>query len=523
VSVTGRRDTAAGGPLWLGIDIGTSGARAVLVDRRGRTAGAAGTRYGISEPRPGWAEQDPVDWWDAVGLCVRQALAEAGGTGEDVASVGITGQMHGLVLLDSAGTLLRPAIIWPDRRSEAQCRYAAAAIGDEVIQRRSGQPVAAGLFAVNLLWMRDEEPATYRMARWALLPKDYVRYRLTGTVATDPSDAAGTLLFDLAAGDWSSATVSALGLRASLLPPVRLSGSVAGRVRPTAARVTGLVPGTPVAVGAGDQAAAAISLGLGREGRYGIGISTGGTVLAGIGEPTIVPGQGLHTLPSAAPGRWLIMGAILSAGLSLDWLAHLFAGRTLESPVAAESIGRLVAQAAAVRPGAEGLLFLPYLRGERTPHLDPVARGSFVGLTTKHTQAMLARAVMDGVAFALAESVGLVAELAGAPGQCVCYGGGARGGEWCQMLADVLGIEVFNTPGTHHSARGAALLARSPRPSPDEDFGRAGAGAFSRHRPDDDAHRAYAKLREVYSGLYSALSGSFAALADILTAAPTSS
>jgi xylulokinase len=386
-------------------------------------------------------------------------------------------------------------------------------IGDEVIHRRSGQPVATGLLAVSLLWVRDEESATYRRSRWALLPKDYVRFRLTGIMATEPSDAAGTLLFDLAAGDWSSATVSGLGFPISLFPPVRPSASVAGSVGAAAARVTGLAPGTPVVTGAGDQAAAAVSLGLGTKGRVAVGISTGGTVLAGIGEPAVDSGHGLHTLASAARGRWLVMGAILCAGLSLDWLAHLFAGQGLESPVAASSIDRLVARAAEVPPGAEGLLFLPYLRGERTPHLDPAARGSFVGLTTQHTQAMLARAVMDGVAFALAESVTLVAAMAGPPRQCVCYGGGARGGQWCQILADVLGIEVLSTPGTPHSARGAALLARARCSSPDRDAAPAGNEEFSRHRPDDTAHGAYAELRVVYSGLYEALSGSFAALA----------
>jgi xylulokinase len=509
--MTDRGEPAPEQPFLLGIDVGTSGARAMLIDRLGNPRATAVARYGIDEPAPGWAEQDPTAWWDAVGSCVSRVLADASCSGGDVAAVGVTGQMHGLVLVDSSGRPLRPAIIWPDRRSDVQRRRIADEIGVDLVRRRSGQPVATGFLATSLLWVRDLEPELYREARWALLPKDYVRYRLTGVVATEPSDAAGSLLFDLSTGDWSAAMVSGLGLRRELLPPIQPSASSAGTLSGPAASATGLVAGTPVVAGAGDQASAAVSLDLGRPGRYAIGISTGGTVLAGIDAPTVGSARSLHTLASASPDRWLLMGAILSAGLSLDWLAHLFAGTTLESPVTTQVLDALVADAAGTPVGAGGLLFLPYLRGERTPHLDPSARGCFVGLTTEHTQAMLARAVMEGVAFALAESVALVADIAGKPNEIVCYGGGARGGEWCQILADVLGDEVLGTPGMHHSARGAAMLAGSSAM-------RSAIGAHApreeRYEPDGGAHREYEELRAIYGELYGALRPSFTALAE---------
>jgi len=512
--MTDRGSTHLKDSLLLGIDVGTSGARATLVDQLGMPVATAVERYGIDEPSPGWAEQNPDRWWEAVGRCVREVVAGIGGDSSRIASVGVTGQMQSLVLVGADGSPARPAIVWPDRRSDAQCERIARELGGIHVHEVSGLPVATGFLAPSLLWVRDHEPETYASALWAMLPKDYVRFRLTGVVATDPSDACGTLLYDLASGDWSAEIVSGLGLRATLLPPIQPSASVAGSVSADAAESTHLAVGTPVIAGGGDQATAAISLGLGPSGRYAVGISTGGTVLAFSDAPIVDPAHGLHTLASTSPGCWILMGAILSAGLSFDWLARALGGGAASSRVASEELARLNDSASAVAPGADGLLFLPYLRGERTPHLDPEARGCFIGLTTEHTQAHLARAVMEGVAFALAQCVGVVATVAGDPTSCVCFGGGTRSDTWCQILADVLGVEVESTPDIGHSARGVAMLAGSIDPLDLASSGGLGGDAERRRFvPDDGASHEYAGIQPIFEACHPALGGVFAAIA----------
>ncbi len=513
--MTDRRPTSLEDSLLLGIDVGTSGARATLVDRLGLPVTSAVESYGIDEPKPGWAEQDPDIWWAAVGRCVREVVASTRGGASRIASVGVTGQMQSLVLVGADGSPARPAIVWPDRRSEAQCEQIARELGGTHVHEVSGLPVATGFLAPSLLWVREHEPETYAGALFAMLPKDYVRFRLTGVVATDPSDACGTLLYDLASGDWSAEIVSGLGLRETMLPPIQPSASVAGSVSADASESTQLVVGTPVIAGGGDQATAAISLGLDAPGRYGVGISTGGTVLSTWDAPTVDPAHGLHTLASTSPGQWILMGAILSAGLSFDWLAHALDGGAASSRVAGTELARLDEAASTVEPGADGLIFLPYLRGERTPHLDPEARGCFIGLTTEHTRAHLARAVMEGVAFALAQCVGVVAAVAGDPTSCVCFGGGTRSGTWCQIVSDVLGTEVESTPDIGHSARGVAMLAGAIAPRDLASCANPGGEAAGRRRfvPDDSASRAYAGIRPIFEGCHPALSGVFAAIA----------
>jgi len=509
--MTDRGPTSPQDALLLGIDVGTSGARATLVNRLGAPVATAVENYGMDEPSPGWAEQDPDGWWAAVGRCVREVVAGTGGGAQQIAAIGVTGQMQSLVLVRADGSPARPAIVWPDRRSDAQCERIAREIGGTHVHKISGLPIATGFLAPSLLWVRDYEPEAYASARWAMLPKDYVRFRLTGVVATEPSDACGTLLYDLASGGWCAEIVSRLGIRESLLPPIRPSESVAGWVSPHAAESTHLAVGTPVVAGGGDQATAAISLGLGATGHYAVGISTGGTVLATSDVPTVDPAHGLHTLASTSPDRWILMGAILSAGLSFDWLAHVLGAGVASSPVESEELARLGEAASAVGPGADGLLFLPYLRGERTPHLDPAARGCFIGLTTEHTRAHLARAVMEGVAFALAQCVGVVAAVAGDPTSCVCFGGGTRSDTWCQILADVLGVAIESTPEVGHSARGAAMLAGAIAPL--ELAGHGGEAGHRRFAPEDGARHAYAEIRPIFDACHPALGGVFAAIA----------
>ncbi|HEX7974793.1 MAG TPA: xylulokinase, partial [Anaerolineales bacterium] len=438
--------------LLLGIDVSTTGAKALLVDERGSVIASATTPLALSTPRPLWAEQDPQEWWAGVAASIRQALARAGVTGAAVAAIGLTGQMHGLVLLDENGNVLRPAILWNDQRTGPQCDEIRRRLGRKQLIQITGNDALTGFTAPKVLWVQQNEPEVYRQARHILLPKDYVRYRLTGEYALDKADGAGTILFDLKARDWSPEVLAALNIPAGWLPPTYEGPQITGEVTTVAAAETGLTVGTPVMAGGGDQAAGAVGVGAVQAGIISLALGTSGVVFATTESPLIEPDGRLHAFCHALPARWHLMGVMLSAAGSLQWYRD-----TLAPGV---SFDELVREAESIPAGSEGLLFLPYLTGERTPYPDPLARGAWVGLTVRHTRPHLTRAVLEGVAFGLRDSFGLIRQAGlGAIQQVRASGGGAKSSLWRQILADVLDTELVTVNTTEGAAFGAALLA----------------------------------------------------------------
>jgi xylulokinase len=438
--------------LLLGIDVSTTATKAVLVDERGSVAGVASSAYELSTPRPLWAEQDPELWWAATCDSVRRVLSSSGVDPAAVRAIGLTGQMHGLVLLDETGSVLRPAILWNDQRAAAQCDAMRERLGLEKLVRITGNDAFPGFTAPKLLWVREHEPETYARVRQVLLPKDYVRFQLTGDYATDRAGAGGTLMLDLETRDWSRELLDAFDIPAEWLPPTHEGTAVTGRLRTRAAEATGLAAGTPVVGGGGDQAAQAVGVGAVAPGVVALTLGTSGVVFAPSGRPLVDPRGRLHAFPHALPDSWHVMGVMLSAAGSLRWYRDTLAAGVAYDALLGEVLG--------VEPGSEGLLFLPYLSGERTPHADPFARGAFVGLTLKHGRSHLTRAVLEGVAFGLRDNLTLVAEVGlDSIGQVRISGGGARSPVWRRILANVLGIDLVSVETGEGAALGAALLA----------------------------------------------------------------
>ncbi len=445
--------------LLLGIDIGTSGSKVVLIAPDGAVRAEATTEYPMQVPRPGWAEQNPEDWWQATVTSIRRVLV--GTKGEDIAGVGLTGQMHGLVLLDEAGKVLRPCIMWNDQRTAAQCAEIERKAGRARLIELAGKPALTGFTAGKILWVRENEPAVYERARHVLLPKDYVRYRLTGAFAMDVADGSGTLLMDVGRRVWSDELLGLLDIPREWLPPLHESHEVVAEVSAAAAAATGLRVGTPVVAGAGDQAAQSIGTGIARPGIVSVTIGTSGVVFAATGKYAFDATGGLHAYCHAVPDTWHLMGVTLSAGGSLRWFRD-----ALCEPEKAEAVrtGRdvydIITELAATAPaGSDGLLFLPYLTGERTPHADPDARGVFFGLSLRHGKAHMARAVLEGVTFSLRECLDLLCGLGQSCARVRVSGGGSRSVFWRQMMADVFGVEIVEVNVTQGAAYGAALLA----------------------------------------------------------------
>ncbi len=445
----------------LGIDLGTSSVRATLLGPDGALRGLGSREYPILTPRPGWAEQDPDTWWAAACDAIAQAIRRSRIRPGEITAIGLSGQMHGLVMVDRAGAPVRPAIIWPDARGADERTEIEERIGPDRLHRITGLPAATGFFAVSLLWARRHEPARYARAARAMLPKDYLRFRLTGEHATDPSDGSGTLLFDVRRRTWSEEILTSLDIPRDLVPSVVESAAVAGRLREAAARDTGLRPGVIVATGGADQAMGALGAGLVRPGAVACAIGTGGQVVTSLQEAVLDPRRRLHTLCHAVPGAWLLMGAMLSAGLSLRWFRDALGEveRREAARSGADPYALLSAEAEQAEPGARGLVFLPYLGGERTPHMDPRARGCFVGLSLAHTRAHIVRAILEGVAFGMNDSLSILRELGVPVETVVATGGGARSRLWRQIQADVYGVPVWRSARDEQSSYGAALLA----------------------------------------------------------------
>ena len=440
----------------LGIDVGTTAVKAVLVGLDGRLLAEAETEQRVSVPRPGWAEQDPEMWWTSTRTAVVSAMdkARSGRDAVELRAIGLSGQMHSLVFLDAAGEVIRPALLWNDVRTTPQCREITGLVGLPALRRTVGNLALEGFTAPKVLWLRRNEPAGFVRLRTLLLAKDYVRYRLTGEAATDSSDAAGTLLFDIRTLRWSKEMLDALDIAPDVLPEVVRSTDVSGVLSRTVAAELGLPAGAPVVGGGAYNAAGAVGSGVIDPGVVQSSIGTSGTLLTPIDRARVDRRMRLHTFCHCPPDRWYLMGVVLSAGDSLRWLRDVLlpssAGGTYET---------LTREAESVEPGSGGLFFQPYLSGERTPHNDSAARGVFFGLHSGHTRAHLVRAVMEGVCFAMRDSLELMRELRGAFSEVRAVGGGSRGRLWRQLQADVYGVPVVTMGPASGPPYGAAVMA----------------------------------------------------------------
>ncbi|HZT95907.1 MAG TPA: xylulokinase [Chloroflexota bacterium] len=500
-------------PLLLGIDLGTSAVKAIVVSPEGGVVGEASWPLVLSSPRTNWSEQNPEDWWAAVVAAV-QALGHRNPALLDrVVGLAVSGQMHGATFVDAHGKSLRPAILWNDGRSEPQCQDIEGRLGRSALLAAVGNPALPGFTAPKILWLRLHECETFLRTRTVLLPKDYINFRLTGVSVTEPSDASGTLLFDVVNRTWSEPVLAALDLDPSLLPPVVASDSVIGCLRPEVAEVLGLPDSTVVVAGGADNACAAIAVGAVDEGVRVVSIGTSGTVLAPSAEPRIDAQARLHSFCHAVPDRWYVMGVTLSAGASLRWYRDIIgAWATADGDHAYDLI---TAEADTVSAGSDGLIFLPYLTGERTPHADAWARAVFFGLSIRHTRAHLSRAVLEGITFALKDSADLIDELGIGAETVTATGGGAHSAFWLQLLADVFQVPMAASLADLGPAFGAAILAG------------VGAGVFDsvksaaldlaaiggRTTPDPELRLEYARAHARFRDLYPALRSQFRSLA----------
>jgi len=490
---------------FLGIDTSTTSSKALLIDESGTVIAVASSSHTLQTPRPLWSEQDPREWWDAVSASIRSVLEQAGIGGERIAAVGLTGQMHGLVLLDEAGNVLRPAILWNDQRTQSQCDEIHQIIGKEKFIQITGNIALTGFTAPKILWVKENEPDIFAKAKHVLLPKDYIRYKLTGEYAMDKADGAGTVLFDLKSRDWSDEVLAALDIPRTWMPKTFEGPEFTGCVTEEAASLTGLKVGTLVAAGGGDQAAQAVGVGAVEAGIVGLTVGTSGVVFATTPSALIEPEGRLHAFCHAVPGMWHFMGVMLSAAGSLQWYRDALAPDV--------GFDDLLKEAETIPAGSEGLQFLPYLTGERTPYPDPLARGAFIGLTIRHSRAHMTRAVLEGVAFGLKDSFTLIQNAGlGAITQVRASGGGTKGALWRQILASVLEAELVTPEGTTEGAAyGAALL------------GGVGAGVWSDVNsackacikitgstlPDLSQVDVYRNAYSLYQELYPALKTSF--------------
>jgi xylulokinase len=489
---------------YLGIDVSTTATKALLIDKSGQVVAVASTEYPFETPRPLWSEQHPDLWWDGAQKSIRAVIQKSGVAAENIRAVGLTGQMHGLVLMDEAGQVLRPAILWNDQRTQAQCDQIHERLGRERFIAISGNVALTGFTAPKILWVAQNEPEVYAKVRHILLPKDFVRYHLTGDYGMDKADGSGTVLFDLKERSWSPEILAALQIKPEWLPPTFEGSAFTGVISKSAAEATGLLAGTPVAAGGGDQAAQAVGVGAVEPGIIGLTVGTSGVVFATTPSALIEPQGRLHAFCHAVPGAWHFMGVMLSAAGSLQWYRDTLA--------AGLGFDELLQEAVDIPAGSEGLQFLPYLSGERTPYPDPQARGAFIGLTIRHNRAHLTRSVLEGVSFGLKDIFTLIRNSGLKQIQQVrASGGGTKSPLWRQILASVLDSELVTVNTTEGAAFGAALLAG------------VGAGAWADVRtacrqtiqitgqttPLQSDVDVYRKSYSVYQELYPALKPSF--------------
>jgi len=504
----------------LGIDIGTSGTKTLLISDRGRILASVTVEYPSYAPKPAWSEQAPEDWWKATVKSVRSAVRAAGVKASDVTGIGLSGQMHGSVLLDKAGKVLRRAILWNDQRTGAECEeITQAAGGREKLIALVSNPALTGFTAPKILWVRKHEPRLYERVAKILLPKDYVRYCLTGEFATEVSDASGTLLLDVKHRSWSKELLSRLQIDETLLPAVWESPAVSGRLTESAAEATGLAVGTPVVGGGGDQAAGAVGNGIVRRGVISATLGTSGVVFAHADTVETDPLGRVHTFCHAVPGKWHVMGVVLAAGGSLQW----FRNRLCQDLVAeakkekVDPYELITGAAARVPPGSHGLYFLPYLTGERTPYADPYARAAWVGLSNMHDRASMARAVMEGATYAMRDCLEIIRGMGVPISEIRISGGGARSKLWRQLQADIYRGAVRTVSSGEGPAFGVALLAG------------VGTGVWasvpeacdatirtvSETKPNKKTVALYDRLYPEYGQLYRSLKGDFRRIAGM--------
>ena len=497
----------------LGIDVGTTGTKVLLVSPDGGIVARSNHEYPLYTPRPAWAEQHPADWWEATAAGIREVLATSAVAPEEIAGIGLSGQMHGSVFLDARNEVLRPAILWCDQRTADQCQWITCQAGEKTVIEETFNPVLTGFTAPKIVWLRQNEPETYARVRKILLPKDYIRFRLTGEFATEVSDASGTSLLNIAQRRWSQKMLAALDLTEDMLPKVYESPEVSGRISKDAAKATGLAEGTPVVGGGGDQAAGAVGNGIVRPGIVSVTTGTSGVVFAHMDEPKMDPQLRTHTFCHAVPGRWHVMGVMLSAGGSLRWYRDALAQqeKAVATDCGIDPYELLAKEAAQAPPGCEGLIFLPYLSGERTPYPDPWARGVYFGINLRHGRPHLVRAILEGVSYGLRDSLEILRAMGLEISQVRASGGGARSALWRHIQSDVFESELVTINVDEGPAFGVALLAG------------VGAGIYAsveeacdrtitvtdRTLPNDANAALYDTYYPVYQALYASLKDHF--------------
>jgi len=504
----------------LGIDIGTSGTKTVLFDEEGNTMASALEEYPLYQPNIGWAEQDPEDWWQATVVSIRKVLTKSGIKAEDISGIGLSGQMHGLVLLDADNNVIRRSIIWCDQRTTAECEQITSIIGAERLVEITANPALTGFTASKIMWVKNNEPENFEKTKKILLPKDYVRFRLTGEFATEVSDASGMQLMNIGGRCWSPEVLSKLGIDRSQLADLYESQEVSGKVNRTAAELTGLAEGTPVVGGAGDQAAGAVGNGIVKPGVVSSTIGTSGVVFAYLDKIRIDTKGRLQTFCHAVPNTWHVMGVAQSSGYSLKWFRDNFCKEEIHT---AELMGvdpyvLMDQEAEKACAGSNGLIYLPYLMGERAPHLDPDARGVFFGISAKHDKRDMIRSVMEGVAYSLRDCLELIRELGINVSEIRASGGGGKSPLWRQIQADVFGNPITTINSSEGPALGVALLAG------------VGTGVYknvaeacdaaikvkSVQQPDMELHKKYSGFYKLYRQLYRSLKNDYKDLAEIM-------
>ncbi len=507
--------------VFLGIDVGTSGTKTLAMRENGTLLASATAEYPLSSPKPGWSEQNPEDWWKATVETVKKVMKAGKIKPEDIAGIGLSGQMHGSVFLDKAGNVLRPAILWNDQRTAAECAdIEKKAGGRDKLIGMVANPALTGFTAPKILWLRKNEPKFYDKTTQILLPKDYVRFRLTGEFATEVSDASGTLLLDVKNRQWCKPLLDKLDISPSLLPKVYESEEVSGKLNAASAKLLDLKAGTPVVGGGGDQAAGAVGNGIVKRGVISATMGTSGVVFAHSDELQIDPQGRVHTFCHAVRDKWHVMGVVLSAGGSLQWYRNQLGQNEIAAAkkIKTDPYNLMTEQASEAPPGCEGLFFLPYLSGERTPHADPNARGAWIGLSLRHGSAHLIRSVMEGASYAMRDCLEIVNDMKIPIREIRLSGGGARSEFWRQMQSDLYGRRVVTTNAEEGPAYGAALLAA------------AGTGAYkgvveactatiknvTSTDPQAEAKRIYTKCYPMFGRLYKSLKNDFAELQRLI-------
>jgi xylulokinase len=506
---------------FIGIDIGTTGAKTVLIDKEGKVISTATVEYPLYTPKPNWAEQNPEDWWHATVKSIKKVLKTSKIGGENIKSIGLTGQMHGLVLLDKENNVLRPCILWCDQRNDEECNYATEKIGKEKLYKILCNPILTGFTLGKLLWVNKNEPQIYEKINKVLLPKDYIRFRLTGEYATDVSDASGMLFLDVPKRQWAREILDIFSIPIEWLPKCYESPEITGYITKGVAKITGLQEGTPVVGGGGDQAAQAVGSGIVKTGLVSVTLGTSGVVFAHTDEVKIDPQGRIHSFCHAIPNKWHVMGVMLSAGGSLRWFRDRFCQEEIKmarkSKIDPYQI--MTENAGAIPAGSDGLLFLPYLTGERTPHADPYAKGVFFGISLLHTKPHFTRSILEGVAFGLRDSFEIFNELGIPVYQVRISGGGARSELWRQIIADILGVELVTINVTEGAAYGAAILSSVGAKfySSVEEATEKMIKITGRTSPNMEKNNFYTQLYQQYKFLYKLLKDTFFNLHKIIS------